>query len=452
MPASLSKSTPRSGPSISRDDDCAISTLRAELAGHTVLLYGFDSDLKDPVLYKMGQLLKASITNIVINWYGLQVVTQSQKASIIIANEADPATIARLACQTFNEQTPPSILVLCSHSSRFDRSFSQTEATRNTNFVAKPVGPLKLAKALMRCLQQATSARKSALQEVSNVFDDLALYPYRGEISNNSQMAADTENACRAIVDSTPNASSKKHSEFPFPTSVDEKTSPLKTHSTPADNPSLKTVTHGGPASLVLANMELGTKGLGEHASGKKLNRARILLVDDNKINLALLRTYLRKRKYELVDEAQNGLEAVEKVQERGDGYDVIFMDISMPVLNGFDATRQIRAIEGRRQKKVITTVRERKPDGGKDRLKDRDLEKLSTPALVIALTGLASSRDQNEAFASGIDLYLTKPVAFKEVGKILDNWVANRERDARGEGTERSGDGNRDDAHLDER
>lgn len=425
MPASLSTSTPRSGPSISRDDDRAISTLRAEVAGHTVLLYGFDLDLKDPVVHKMGQLLKASITNIVINWYGLQVVSQPQKASIIIANEADPATVARLARQTANDQNPPLILVLCSHSSRFDRSISQTEATRNTGFVAKPVGPLKLAKALMRCLQQATPARESALEGVSNVFDDLALYPYRGEIFNNSQMAADTENACRAIVGSTPNASSEKHSEFPFPTSVDEKTYPLKTHSMPADKPSLKTLTGGGPAS---------------HASSKKLNPARILLVDDNKINLTLLRTYLRKRKYELVDEAQNGLEAVEKVQEREDSYDIIFMDISMPVLNGFDATRQVRAIEGARQKKIFATILERKSDRIGYKLKDKGLEKLGTPALVIALTGLASSQDRSEAFASGIDIYLTKPVAFKEVGKILDNWEADRERDASGQGVEEQG------------
>jgi DNA-binding response OmpR family regulator len=53
----------------------------------------------------------------------------------------------------------------------------------------------------------------------------------------------------------------------------------------------------------------------------------------------------------------------------------------------------------------------------------------------VIALTGLASSQDQSEVFASGIDLCLTKPVAFKEVGKLLDNWELNRERDAHSSG-----------------
>ena len=72
-----------------------------------------------------------------------------------------------------------------------------------------------------------------------------------------------------------------------------------------------------------------------------------------------------------------------------------------MPIMNGFEATRQIRELEFSRKR--------------------------PTPALIIALTGLASSRDQNEAFTSGIDLFMTKPVSFKEVGQLLDNWEANR-------------------------
>ena len=92
------------------------------------------------------------------------------------------------------------------------------------------------------------------------------------------------------------------------------------------------------------------------------------------------------------------------------------------------------------RQKKLFATSLERKSDRIGDKLKDRGLKKLETPALVIALTGLASSQDRSEAFASGIDLYLTKPVPFKEVGKMLDNWEADRERDASGQGVEERG------------
>lgn len=70
---------------------------------------------------------------------------------------------------------------------------------------------------------------------------------------------------------------------------------------------------------------------------------------------------------------------------------------MSMPVMNGFEATRAIRSRE--------------KDSGGRDR------------ATIIALTGLSSSRDASEALASGVDLFLTKPVSFKEVSRLLDEW-----------------------------
>lgn len=79
-----------------------------------------------------------------------------------------------------------------------------------------------------------------------------------------------------------------------------------------------------------------------------------------------------------------------------------------MPVMNGFEATRAIRDIEARRHKSSSASIT------------------FSPPALIIALTGLASSRDQSEAFTSGVDLFMTKPVSFKEVGRLLDNWEAN--------------------------
>ena len=74
--------------------------------------------------------------------------------------------------------------------------------------------------------------------------------------------------------------------------------------------------------------------------------------------------------------------------------------------MNGFEATRAIRDIEEARR-------HNHKQDG-------------PSPALIIALTGLASSRDQSEAFTSGVDLFMTKPVSFKEVGRLLDNWEAH--------------------------
>jgi CheY-like chemotaxis protein len=76
-----------------------------------------------------------------------------------------------------------------------------------------------------------------------------------------------------------------------------------------------------------------------------------------------------------------------------------------MPVMNGFEATRRIRDIELEFRNNISSPM--------------------DTPpsSLIIALTGLASGRDQSEAFTSGFDLYLIKPISFREVSRLLDNW-----------------------------
>ena len=58
----------------------------------------------------------------------------------------------------------------------------------------------------------------------------------------------------------------------------------------------------------------------------REIRPPRLLLVDDNKINLRLLETYMRKRKYQLVDSAENGQLAVEAAESHEHGYDIIFM------------------------------------------------------------------------------------------------------------------------------
>jgi CheY-like chemotaxis protein len=68
-----------------------------------------------------------------------------------------------------------------------------------------------------------------------------------------------------------------------------------------------------------------------------------------------------------------------------------------MPVMNGFEATRAIRALENERDER--------------------------RPATIIALTGLSSTRDETEAMTAGVDLFLTKPVSLKEVSRLLDEW-----------------------------
>ncbi|KAJ5379548.1 hypothetical protein N7509_012667 [Penicillium cosmopolitanum] len=132
-------------------------------------------------------------------------------------------------------------------------------------------------------------------------------------------------------------------------------------------------------------------------ASSRAQSNPRVLLVDDNDINLRLIRAFMKKCDITAVDTAQNGREAVILFEQMLLGYDLVFMDMSMPVMNGFEATRAIRAIE-----------------------KERDG---CIPAKIIAFTGLSSSRDESQALDSGVNIFLTKPVPFKEVLRLLEDW-----------------------------
>jgi CheY-like chemotaxis protein len=121
----------------------------------------------------------------------------------------------------------------------------------------------------------------------------------------------------------------------------------------------------------------------------------RVLLVEDNTINLKLLVAYMRKLNLPH-STASNGLEALNayKAAYPHQPFDVIFMDISMPIMSGIESTKHIRRFER------------------EDNVK---------PCVVIALTGAANPEARQEAFSSGVDLFLTKPVPMRELKVMLD-------------------------------
>ncbi|MFT3812762.1 MAG: response regulator [Acidovorax sp.] len=132
-------------------------------------------------------------------------------------------------------------------------------------------------------------------------------------------------------------------------------------------------------------------------AHGGRLAGARLLLVEDNDINREFAVELLRGEGIE-VDEAANGQEAVERVQRQR--YDAVLMDIQMPVMDGLEAARRIRALA-------------RQPGG----------ERFAALP-IIAMTALAMVSDAQASQQAGMNDHVTKPIAPEHLLATLAKWV----------------------------
>lgn len=133
--------------------------------------------------------------------------------------------------------------------------------------------------------------------------------------------------------------------------------------------------------------MDNGNQLMDENSDSDDLKKlkGRVLIVEDNLVNQKLMVKFLDKHQVPH-DVASNGREAVELCKINY--YDMIFMDCQMPVMNGFDATRTIRA------------------DGYK--------------GSIFAMTAYAANEDRKKALESGMDEFLTKPVDLNVIMTIL--------------------------------
>ena len=135
-----------------------------------------------------------------------------------------------------------------------------------------------------------------------------------------------------------------------------------------------------------------------------------VLIVEDNIINLKLLEAFMKRLKVRW-QTAMNGREAVTKW--RTGGFHLVLMDIQLPVMNGLDATKEIRRLERLNSIGVFSSSAsssapdvKQEPEGD-DKLPNTILFK--SPVIIVALTASSLQSDRHEALAAGCNDFLTK-------------------------------------------
>lgn len=126
------------------------------------------------------------------------------------------------------------------------------------------------------------------------------------------------------------------------------------------------------------------------------LKNAKILLVEDNKMN-QLVATKMIKKMCSNIDIAENGQQALEMYHENA--YDIIFMDIQMPVMDGLTSAKKIREIEQETNRHVP----------------------------IVAMTANAMNEDRQACMKAGMDEFITKPVSLENVNRVLELYINNK-------------------------
>jgi CheY-like chemotaxis protein len=129
----------------------------------------------------------------------------------------------------------------------------------------------------------------------------------------------------------------------------------------------------------------------------------RVLVAEDNNVNMILAERFLRKLGHDPlgVENGQLALDALQKAAAEGRPFDVVFMDIQMPVLDGVETVRRIRA----------------------------GLDGIPRGLPVVALTAHAMEGDMERFLELGMDGYLAKPLDFKIFAELLNELFSGQDR-----------------------
>ena len=139
----------------------------------------------------------------------------------------------------------------------------------------------------------------------------------------------------------------------------------------------------------------------GEESACRDFNGKRILLAEDNELNREIAEEIIGSTGV-MVECVENGLQAVERFKEKGSWYyDLIFMDVQMPVMNGYEATKTIRGIEREDAARIP----------------------------IIAMTANAFTEDMIASKKAGMNEHIAKPLNLDQLMKCMSYWFCRTDK-----------------------
>jgi CheY-like chemotaxis protein len=350
------------------EKDLQLQEITKRTKGLKVRIDGFNEeeefyvrDLKNKTASKLA--LKA-LDSLCADWFGMERFEEGDSSSepdLIIATETFAKALRAQYSQNPGQVSATPVIVVCQGAAAAQSATAITVPGIIFEFIGQPVGPHKMAKALASCLDRHASRATVEITDTDPIIPDITDFN---------------------LKEDTP-----PHRTDQF------------THLIEATRPHLQSISSAPEIRSVTASP------VKQSRYGKPSRALRCLCVDDNPINLRLLRTFVEKLGHHHTL-AADGLEALEAYKAACDSeesrIDVVLMDINMPVMDGLESTRQIRAHEIRSCLPKVT---------------------------IIALTGVADTDIQQEANSSGINLFLIKPVRLADLEVILKGVVTGQDK-----------------------
>ncbi|KDR78910.1 hypothetical protein GALMADRAFT_224162 [Galerina marginata CBS 339.88] len=347
----------------------------------TVSLMGFSGP------HKGVQLLNNALRAYLTTWWGFQIVDEG--GDIIIVNDDTGPVVA--ATERWDTNRAYIILSAARGNPMIMSIASEHERIGGfCRILYKPGGPSRLRVILKLSVHALRIGKSRVPSPMGTMYSDSAQASVDGKDRSVSGSSIPRRNSEEASI------RSRAHVGRPpmTPRSSTANPAPAKwgllraveSDEIPDPDTSVPTISLGPGGTLLKSSVGSLEQG----------SRFRVLVVEDNAILRNLLTKWLSNKGYEFFS-AVDGRDGVNVFEKEGP-FDVVLLDLSMPVLDGVGATTEIRRIEAEMIENSNEIRRSR----------------------ILALTGMSSLENKRRAFEAGVDGYLVKPVAFKTLDDMF--------------------------------